>query len=80
MKTLSGRPAGPRGLSGSLQATRRAARGAAATPEVAVVRQAAGLDGAEAAPQPKSSETIGASSDSTTARLKAEHSVMNTAA
>ena len=79
---LSGKPGGPSGLSGSRQATHRAAlaarveaamREAAAAHLEAVVR-------AEAAPQPKSSETIGASSDSTTARLKAEHSVMNTAA
>ena len=81
---LSGKPGGPSGLSGSRQATHRAAlaarveaamREAAAAHLEAVVR-----DGAEAAPQPKSSETIGASSDSTTARLKAEPSVMNTAA
>ena len=79
---LSGKPGGPSGLSGSRQATHRAAlaarveaamREAAAAHLEAVVR-------ACAAPQPKSSETIGASSDSTTARLKAEPSVMNTAA
>ena len=79
---LSGKPGGPSGLSGSRQATHRAAlaarveaaiREAAAAHLEAVVR-------AGAAPQPKSSETIGASSDSTTARLKAEPSVMNTAA
>ncbi len=79
---LSGKPGGPSGLSGSRQATHRAALAArveAAMREAAAAHLEA-LVRAGAAPQPKSSETIGASSDSTTARLKAEHSVMNTAA